>query len=32
MGGKLTYKIDKGVCMPVNEIITFSTNWNEAQD
>ena len=32
MGGKLTYKIDKGVCMPVNEIITFSTNWNEAED
>ncbi len=28
-GGKLKYKIDKGVCMPVNETIEFKSLWNE---
>jgi len=28
-GGKLKYRIDKGVCMPVNETIKFESLWNE---
>ena len=28
-GGKLKYRIDKGVCMPVNETIQFKSLWNE---
>ena len=28
-GGKLKYRIDKGVCMPVNETIEFKSLWNE---
>ena len=28
-GGKLKYRIDNGVCMPVNETIKFESLWNE---
>ena len=28
-GGKLKYRIDMGVCMPVNETIQFNSFWNE---
>jgi hypothetical protein len=28
-GGKLKYRIDMGVCMPVNETIEFKSFWNE---
>ena len=28
-GGKLKYRIDMGVCMPVNETIQFKSLWNE---
>ena len=28
-GGKLKYRIDNGVCMPVNETIKFESFWNE---
>jgi hypothetical protein len=29
MGGKLTYVIKEGLCMPVNETIDFDTKWVE---
>ena len=28
-GGKMSFVINKGVCMPVNEIITFDSGWLE---